>query len=244
MLLCVSQAVACAKPTQSDNGVHIGKLTSAGIEFQTAEIDLSKANLQLYYRKPDGARFGNFESLQNDLAASGHQLLFAANAGIFDPNHVPCGLTVVAGHQEVPLNLKDGFGNFYMKPNGVFLVRANRAMIVDATQYPSLSGQVQFATQSGPLLLQAGQINPRFNARSSNRRIRSGIGLRADGMVLLAISEQPVTFYDLAALFRDQLHCPVALYLDGDISTFYWPGKAPDSIQRDYAAILAVTAPQ
>ncbi|HTW94508.1 MAG TPA: hypothetical protein VMD30_06935 [Tepidisphaeraceae bacterium] len=38
--------------------------------------------------------------------------------------------------------------------------------------------------------------------------------------------------------------CPVALYLDGDISTFYWPGKAPHSIQRDYAAVLAVTAPQ
>jgi uncharacterized protein YigE (DUF2233 family) len=35
------------------------------------------------------------------------------------------------------------------------------------------------------------------------------------------ISEQPVTFYELAIYFRDELRCSDALYLDGVISSLH-----------------------
>ena len=74
------------------------------------------------------------------------------------------------------------------------------------------------------MLVLRGDINPDFNASSKNLYIRSGVGLRKDGVAVFALSRQPVSFYDLAALFRDKLQCRDALYLDGAISEFYVPG--------------------
>ncbi len=53
-----------------------------------------------------------------------------------------------------------------------------------------------WATQSGPLLVHGGDIHPDFNANSTNKKIRSGVGVTKDGLVIFAISITPVTFYD------------------------------------------------
>jgi uncharacterized protein YigE (DUF2233 family) len=67
-------------------------------------------------------------------------------------------------------------------------------------------------------LVNNNQIHPQFRRESEHRALRSGIGVRASGEILIAISEGAVRFYDFACLFRDTLACPNALYLDGTIS--------------------------
>ena len=42
----------------------------------------------------------------------------------------------------------------------------------------------------------------------------------------LNLAEDAVNFHEFATLFRDGLHCPDALYLDGGISSLAVPGRA------------------
>ncbi len=85
---------------------------------------------------------------------------------------------IVQDSQElVPLNLNSGTGNFYLKPNGVFLIDSRGAAIIESSTYRTLPATPRLATQSGPLLLNNGQVNPQFSTNSNSRRIRSGIGV-------------------------------------------------------------------
>ena len=54
------------------------------------------------------------------------------------------------------------------------------------------------------------------------------------------MSDAPLTLHEFAAAFRDDLHCPNALYLDGSISSVYAP-SLNERIQRaDLGPILAI----
>ena len=45
----------------------------------------------------------------------------------------------------------------------------------------------------------------------------------ARGGALFVISDEPVTFWELATLFRDALGCRNALFLDGTVASLYAP---------------------
>jgi uncharacterized protein YigE (DUF2233 family) len=92
--------------------------------------------------------------------------------------------------------------------------------VVESSEFPALRGKVQLATQSGPLLLRNGVMHPAFRANATSRHIRNGVGV-VGNKVIFVISNEPVTFYELAAFFRDELKCRDALYLDGAISRMY-----------------------
>jgi uncharacterized protein YigE (DUF2233 family) len=60
--------------------------------------------------------------------------------------------------------------------------------------------------------------------RGTSLKARTGVGVRADGKVIFAISEEAVSFDAFARLFRDALNCPNALFLDGgSASSLYAP---------------------
>jgi uncharacterized protein YigE (DUF2233 family) len=177
--------------------------------------------LQLFLNDESGKPFTSFRRVSQWLAAHDEQLAFAMNAGMYREDYSPVGLLVRDGHQVHRLNLASGFGNFYLKPNGIFVVSTSGARIVETSEYRSLQDPVIFATQSGPLLLRAGQINPSLNPQGTSRLIRNGVGVLSANEVVFAISEEPVNFYDFAVLFRDRLKCPDALYLDGNVSSLY-----------------------
>ncbi|MEZ5893449.1 MAG: phosphodiester glycosidase family protein [Parvularculaceae bacterium] len=82
---------------------------------------------------------------------------------------------------------------------------------------------IRYATQSGPMLVIDGAIHPRFLVDATSRKRRNGVGVREDGSVIFALSDTPVTFYEFATYFRDDLKAPNALYLDGTISRLYAP---------------------
>ena len=65
------------------------------------------------------------------------------------------------------------------------------------------------------------------------------MGVRKDGVIVFAISNGQVTFYEFASLFLMKLKCPNALFLDGDISAFYVPGMA-DNKAHSFTAIFGL----
>ncbi len=200
-------------------------LTFRGTPYIVHEVDPKKDDLQMFLKDDKGIYLHNFAALEKYAASKGEKLLFAANAGMFQPDFTPCGLLVQNGNETSPLNTNDGEGNFYMKPNGVFLInQKHEARIVNSADYLDELSPAVYATQSGPMLVLRGDINPDFNAESKSLKIRSGVGVRADGIAVFALSRQPVSFYDFASLFAHRLKCPNALFLDGDISAFYAPG--------------------
>ena len=188
--------------------------------FTVVRIDTRTESLAIFLRDESGRPFHGFERLAAWLKARDKQLGFATNAGMFHPDFSPVGLLVQEGRQLSPLTLADGRGNFFLKPNGVFLVTASGPRIVASEEYPALSQGVRLATQSGPLLVRRGVIHPAFRASSTSRLIRNGVGVSGKDAVFV-ISEKPVTFYELAVYFRDELNCADALYLDGVVSSLH-----------------------
>lgn len=92
----------------------------------------------------------------------------------------------------------------------------------------------RLVTQSGPLLVAAGVIHAGFKADSVNRRIRNAVGVTREGRVWWGISEEEVSFHESATFFRDELGCPDALFLDGQVSRLH----APRLGRRGGAALL------
>ena len=221
----------------------IREVSVGGHRYAAADVLLSRSTLELYWKKPDGSRIGTFGNLNAVVSASGKRLLFATNAGIFDSNLTPLGLFVADRKTLAPLNLNSGSGNFFLQPNGIFLVDADGAAIIESSAYSKRTTLPRLATQSGPLLVINGQINPQLSADSTSRKIRSGVGVVSADKVVFALSREQVTFFEFASLFRDELHCQNALYLDGEISRFYpdAPGSSPD---HDLAGMFAVTEKQ
>ena len=160
-------------------------------------------------------------------AAAGQAPVLTMNGGMYDLGLNPIGLLVENGRTLTPLNSRSGSGNFYMAPNGVFAInRSGRARVVDSAGWSGIAADAAFATQSGPLLVIGGQLHPAFGPNGTSRYRRNGVGVRADGAVVLAISRRGVSFGAFARLFRDPLQCPDALFLDGAVSALAGPQGA------------------
>jgi len=210
-----------------------------GPRFTTIRVDARTERIELFLRDDAGRTFKRFDQLKSWLESRNKQLRFAMNAGMFEPDLSPVGLLVQDGQQVSPLNLSDGTGNFFLKPNGVFFVSESGPRIVESTEYPPLAQGVRLATQSGPLLVRNGALHPAINAASTSRLLRNGVGISGD-TIMFVISEQPVNFYEIALYFRDELHCPDALYLDGVVSSLYSTDLQRNDSRADLGPIVGV----
>jgi len=200
----------------------------------TFELDLDKVDLMLVGQAPNDPH--TFTTLGPFLEAQNREMIMATNAGIFYPSRMPVGLHIQRGKEFSPLSTADGEGNFFLKPNGVFWIDSNGPHVAPTELY-SPQGPVELATQSGPLLVNQGQIHKAFDASSTSLRTRSAIGVNTKGKIVIALSQGRVTFFGAATLFRDILDCPNALYLDGEISGVVAPGlPAPET--REYGGLL------
>ena len=188
-----------------------------------------------------GQAAGDPNTLEAALALPGVQLV--TNAGMYHAalpwSRQPVGLHVQDGQTVRPLETRALDGNFGLRPNGVFWVDS-RGAHVTATEDWAAPDDVRLATQSGPMLVRAGAVHPVFDPASTSRKLRSGVGVRADGQVVFAISTEPVRFYDFAVLFRDHLGCPDALFLDGTISGLHTPSRQVGATRRAYGGVLVV----
>lgn len=191
--------------------------------FTVCSFDLRQDKLALYNLDSQGQPYGTFSALRMAVRSQGHDLAFAMNAGMFDDNLKPIGLYVEQGHQFKKINRRNGGGNFHMKPNGVFFIAGDRAGVMETEAFVKSAPHVDYATQSGPMLVIDGELHPKFSPDGTSAKLRNGVGVMDDHHVMFAISDEPVTFYDFARLFRDALKCPNALFLDGSVSSLYAP---------------------
>jgi uncharacterized protein YigE (DUF2233 family) len=196
--------------------------------FETAtylvcETDPKLFSVELFWKNRDGALYRSLHNLRTAEQAAGRTMLFGINAGMYHPDLAPVGLYVERGEQITPAKTGAGTGNFSMQPNGIFYLSGNKAGVRATKDYLKRRPRVDFATQSGPMLVIDGKLHPKFQADSASRKIRDGVGVRADGVAVFAISNDVVTFHEFARLFRDDLNCPNALFLDGSISSLYAP---------------------
>jgi len=192
-----------------------------GNAYTICRFEPATQPLELFNLNRDGEPLGNFTTLARTLAGEGKMLTFAMNAGMFDNKLRPIGLYVERGELRKKLNRKGGFGNFHLKPNGVFWIEGSTAGVTETEAFAKSGQKPVFATQSGPMLVINGKIHPRFSEGGTSFKVRNGVGVTKTGEVVFALSENAVTFYEFAALFRDGLNTPNALFLDGSISSLY-----------------------
>lgn len=231
-LLAASLGSAQALQTQ--------QLIFGGVVYQVVTVDPARDDLRLYWQAPgSGGPLASIQGLRGLLASRGERLLFATNSGIFAPGLKPLGLHVEAGNELRPLNLATRGGNFALLPNGVFWLDRGRAGVTETRAYRKSGLRPDYASQSGPLLVQRGQLHPAFVKGSANLATRSGVGVCAGGVVKFVLSLAPVSFYDFAQVFKERLNCPDALYLDGNLSSFYTPALG-DTQLAQYAGMWAV----
>ncbi|GAA4035539.1 phosphodiester glycosidase family protein [Hymenobacter glaciei] len=211
--------------------------------FISYRADLRRHQLRLYWKDERNRRFGSLEGLKKWLAAHQQKLVFAMNAGMFNPGYAPQGLFIEGSKVITPLDTTSGPGNFYLKPNGVLYLNTDTTAHICQTAAFRNDGQVAFATQSGPMLVVDGQIHPAFTRGSANRQIRNGVGILPNGHVLLAMSRTKISFYDFAEYFR-QAGCRQALYLDGFVSRTYEHSSVQPQNDGDFGVIIGVTVPR
>lgn len=199
-------------------GVSEEGVVSKGVKFRVVKLDPSQVGL--VWRDADGKPYETFDQVQRTMAKEGKKVRFLMNAGIFEPGLIPSGLHVEKTKELRALNPREGEGNFFLKPNGVFAVTAGgKAVVWDTVEYQTRSEAVRLAVQSGPLLLMNGHRHAAFRAESNSIKHRNGVGVDEQGRVVFAMTDkrQEVNFWDFAGLFLE-LGCKDALFLDGDIS--------------------------
>ena len=213
----------------------------------TCQLALNQQRLRAFYTDQHGTRFGHMENLIKWLAQSHEQLQCATNGGIYAVGGTPLGWLVADGVLLNPINHDTtSAGNFFMQPNGALIIddggariETTRALQDDA---PADVSHIQLALQSGPLLLQDGAINQRFDPASTSRYTRNAICIVDPSHVILAYSERLLNLYQFAQQLQ-QLGCRQALYLDGHLSQMY-PSQAElePAQRRDLSVFIGVTS--
>lgn len=208
---------------------HSTPFAYSACHIQSDLLTDKRYSLALFWQQSDSRQpLLTFDTLLTTLPSS-QSLKFAMNAGMYNENYAPIGYTVIEGKEIRALNLREGGGNFHLLPNGVlWWDKSGKVQITEsnalAEQLKNGTAQPWYATQSGPMLVINDVIHPQFDPDSTSAKIRNGIGVCSDGSLQFINSEAPVTFYQFAALFKNDLKCPNALFLDGGIaSALYAP---------------------
>jgi uncharacterized protein YigE (DUF2233 family) len=220
--------------------VEFSKAEVGGKPLTVCKVNVRKERLQLFLRDEAGKPINRFDRLASILKVGGETLTFAMNAGMFHAGFGPVGLFIADGKQFAPLNTEAGEGNFFLKPNGVFVLTEAGARVVETSEFPSIRERVVLATQSGPMLVHRGAIHPAFRPQSDSLMYRNGVCAPTPEVAIFVNSEAPVNFHQFASFFRDTLKCTEALFLDGTINSLYSTELKRNDFRMDLGPIIGV----
>lgn len=198
-------------------------MVASNQRYTVCQFARGEATLALFNLNSEGDPYRYLPSLAEELSTSGKKLVFAMNAGMYDTNYRPIGLYVEDGQQTKKLNRRAGAGNFHLKPNGVFYVKDGKPAVAETESFAKSGVKPDFATQSGPMLVINGRIHPKFSPNGTSRKLRNGVGVDDKGTAIFVISDNAVTFWEFASLFKDNLKTRNALFFDGTVSSLYAP---------------------
>lgn len=224
--------------TQCEDRSHEGR------SYTICEVDAAREELRLFLKDETGRLLGQFFAVDDLLKPEGKQLGFAMNAGMYHEDRSPVGHYRENGEELMRVIPNAGPGNFGLLPNGVFCIRAGRADVIETMRFMRETPDCTYATQSGPMLVIDGALHPRFLPNSDSRFIRNGVATSTDGArAVFLISNERVSFYEMARFVRDGLKLPQALYFDGNVSRLYAPGLGRADAGFLLGPIVGVVAP-
>jgi len=215
-----------------------------GTPMTVCEADPASDDLRLWLRREDGSVYGTFDRVAADLRESGLSLVFAMNGGMYHDDRRPVGHFLDTRGEAQRVITTAGPGNFGLLPNAVFCIGDGWAEVIESRAYAADPPACHYASQSGPMLVIEGALHPRFLPGSTSRFVRNGVGVTADGRVVAAISNAPVSFHRFARFFRDALGAPNAMYFDGKVSRLYAPALGRHDLGFPMGPIFGLVAPE
>ena len=236
----------------SPAGFEVKPVEYEGVRYEVVRAEPSR--VRLLWKGADGKRLRTFEKARSHLQAAGENALMITSGAVFEGEGMPLGLHVENGEEQNELNLGEGKGNFFIKPNGVLLIRegeeGRKALIWSSSIYSSWlkvrkdqSELPVFAMQSGPMLVMRGMTNLKLDPESKSKMDRNGVGIDADGRVVFVITAkgENVNLHGFAKFF-ESLGCKDALFLNGDIPQMVVNPQGSIS-SHGFGSILAVVEP-
>lgn len=199
-------------------------------------VDFKKENVKFYWLNNDGIPF---ERIDNLLKLNPNKFKFIMNGGIYNDDFTPEGLYIENGKEFTPINLNDGAGNFYEKPNGIFYFYKNKPFIVTSEKFKSNS-KINYALQSGPMLITNGELNPSFTDQSTSKFIRNGVCLTKNNSLIFIVSRNPVTLYEFSVYAKSTQNCYNFLYMDGNLSRAYKYNEMNAPQKKPFVTMIAV----
>ncbi len=200
------------------------------VNFEDTPMTLCTADPQLHTIRTvladdEGTPFRSLSAYAEARPEYAPLVAFAMNGGMFDEQGRPIGYFVEDRERRQRLNRNEGPGNFHLQPNGVFYGEHSGPWRVWDTQrfFDDVDQRPDFGTQSGPMLILAGEMHPEIDPDGTSLKIRNGVGVDSGGRAHFLISEEPVSFGRFARYFRDVLKTPNALFLDGTVSQLWDP---------------------
>ncbi|GGZ10682.1 hypothetical protein GCM10011614_27030 [Novosphingobium colocasiae] len=161
---------------------------------------------------------------------------------MYDTSSQPIGYYVENKNRLHQINRRDGKGNFYLKPNGVFYgaTKGPWAVLSSDDFTKQVSKRPELGTQSGPMLLIDGKFNPHISQSGTSEKIRNAVGVDDRGQAHFVISDEPVSFGLLARMMRDHCKTPNALFLDGTVSSLWDPATGRLDAQFPLGPLIVV----
>jgi uncharacterized protein YigE (DUF2233 family) len=209
--------------------------------FLTYRVNPKKQDLKLYYKDDKGNVIGCFENLENWLKSKNQKLVFAMNGGMYMEGGRPLGLFIQNYQTVTPINKRSYKGaNFYSKPNGVFYIDSNNVAAICKTEDFVNTGNIKYATQSGPMMIFDGEINQVCKQNSSSTAIRNGVGILPDNEVVFVLTSIDVSFFEFMNYFK-RVGCKDALFFDGNISRAFLPEKNWKHYGGEFGVMVGVT---
>lgn len=227
---------------------HAGEPACASQVFEAATFtvcpfDSRTADLSLVRTDAKGGALRRFDRVARFLGSRAGDVRFAMNAGMFDSDGAAIGLYVEDGVVRHGLNTANAGGNFYLKPNGVFFIDDKGAPKIETAEvFAGHATAPRWATQSGPMLVIHGALNPQISPDGTSKYIRNAVGIRHDGTAVFVISDDAVSFGRLARFLRDDLGCDDALYLDGAVSSLWVPSQGRQDNRAPLGPMVIVSA--
>lgn len=209
-------------------------------DYVIFEANPKTDNIKFYWKNDSGQANKSINNLKKYVESKNENLRFAMNGGMFEINNIPKGLYIENLKILNKIDTSTGNGNFYLQPNGVFYITKSQTAKIVETRKFRYNSNIKYATQSGPLLLINGNLNPIFQEQSKNVNIRNGAGILENGNIVFVMSKTEVNFYNFSLLFKE-LGCKNALYLDGFVSRTYLPEKNWVQEEGDFGVMIGVT---
>lgn len=213
-------------------------LTDPSLSVQSYTVDAQHERIAMYWQKENGKAFGSLYSLLAEINDNG-RVQMAMNGGIYDKAYAPLGLYIEKGKKRVALNRASGGGNFFIRPGGVFFLKGEQAGIVSLDVLKSTKG-LDYAVQSGPMLIENGVINWRLKPSASSRKLRNAVGIDKQGRAVFMLSARETNFYDFACYAKSRLNVRQMLYLDGTISKMYQKGGSVPWQYHPFVTMITV----